>query len=475
MKRIVALILSLLMICTLFSCSRQEKSEEKKTKENDLSGLNGEFLYRHGEEKMKALKSALYTTKVLSGEEELGEFQTVRVRKGYDGFLYSRQGQGFYSFDGERAYTDTTAGAYTALATFRVMEEYLTEFVFSVCALNPDLLENFQRHGDKVTYESKNEKLLSLYRLAEKPDFAPTSLTGIAKLDGEGVIVEESITLKSEDAQIVLQTVLSQYRSDSIEISKPTSPENYVEIADIRLPLRLQKAIDTLYAQKEVQTTSVASGTLVLGGAKYVLSEDINTYAKEEAGAYYISRQKLKTVPGLPEESTFYQALLTGGQKTENRYNVILGQKTWENTQAADVLPWADEVRTLMPVLSDFATLSMAEEVGGYSISFTLKDEAARKIAQKIASCFPESGIGMQAVTVRSCQGTLSIDTDRGLLTAISYQAEGGFATDAGVGDYTGRYSVLVDRTEGVTLPELQVPTATTPGMVDEHAPVPEC
>jgi nucleoside-triphosphatase THEP1 len=113
--------------------------------------------------------------------------------------------------------------------------------------------------------------------------------------------------------------------------------------------------------------------------------------------------------------------------------------------------------------------------VGGYSVSFTLSDEAAKKIAEKIAASFPDSGIGMQGVTVRVCEGTLSVDTEKGMITAITYRVEGGFAFEGGVGDYIGRYSVLVDRTEEVTLPELQTPTATTPGMVDENEVVPEC
>ena len=107
----------------------------------------------------------------------------------------------------------------------------------------------------------------------------------------------------------------------------------------------------------------------------------------------------------------------------------------------------------------------MSEEVGGYSVSFTLKDESAKKLAQQIAEAMPESGIVFQATTVRSCEGTFSVDGASGILTAISYKVEGGFACEAGNGNYEGRYSVLVEGTEGVVIPELQAPTATTPGM----------
>lgn len=469
MKKIVAILLSLLMLCTLISCSRENAPVEKKSEENSLADLNGELLYRHGEEKMRALKSALYTTKVLDGEEELGEFETVRVRKGYDGFLYSRRGQGFYSYDGERAYTESDLGAYTALATMRVFEEYLTQFVFSVCGLNPDLLENFQRDGNTVTYESKNEELLSLYRLAENPDFVPASLTGVAKLDGEGVILEESITLKSEEREYTLKTVLTDYRSSSITVARPENPDGFTEVSDIRLPMRVQNAVDLLFALKEIQISAVSAGTLTLGEKKSVFSEDINLYAKEEAGAYYLSRQTLKTIPEVPEESVFYQALVSDGKKTENRYNVFLGEKIWENAESADALDWESEIRALIPAVSEFDSFSMTEEVGGYSVSFTLKNENAKKFAEKIASSMPESGITVQAATVRSCEGTLSINEESGMLTAVSYKVEGGFAGEAGTGDYEGRYSVLMERSAEVSVPELQTPTASTPGMHPEN------
>ncbi|MBQ3074437.1 MAG: hypothetical protein IJC26_00070, partial [Clostridia bacterium] len=459
MKRILCFVLSLLMICTLISCSKEEETEKKENEGTDLSQLNGELLYRHGEEKMEALKSALYTTKLYEDGEELGTFETVRIRKGYDGFIYSRTGQGFYVFDGEYAYAKNKAGSYTAPCTIRVFEEYLKEFVFSVCALDPDLLENFQRDGDTVTYESSKEELLSLYHLEEKPDFVPLSLTGSARLDEEGVILEENLTLKGENGEYELKTVLTDDRSESIKIAEIESIEGYTKLADIRLPLRLEDAILSLYKQKEVQTTIVASKTMTLGEAKYVLSEDVNTYAKEDDGAYYISRQNLKQIPDLPEESVFYQARLTDGKKTESRYNVILGEKTWENAEDAVSLAWEDEVRRGVPAISDFATLAMTEEVGGYTISFTLTEEAAKSIAQEIALAFPESGVTLQAVTVRSLEGTLSIDTTRGILTALSYTVEGGFASAAGAGEYMGRFSVLVDRTKDVTLPELQTPT----------------
>ena len=465
MKRIVAFSFLLLMLCTLISCSREQAPVEKKSEENSLADLNGEFLYRHGEEKMRALKSAIYTTKVLNGQEELGEFETVRVRKGYDGFLYSRRGQNFYSYDGERAYVERDNGAYTAPATMRVFEEYLTKYIFSVCGLNPDLLENFQRDGDVVSYESKNAELLSLYQLAEKPDFVPTSLTGSAKLDEEGVILEESIVLKGDGEEYVLKTVLSDYRSESITVAKPTEPDRFTEVSDIRLPMRLQSAIAAFFAQKDVQASAVSTGTLKLGEQKNVFSEYINTYAKEEAGAYYVSRQTLKTIPELPEESIFYQVLLSEGKKTENRYDVILGEKIWENSEDASTLDWQEALRELIPDVSEFASLVMTEEVGGYSITFKLKDETAKKFAEKIAASMPESGITLQATTVRSCEGTLSIQEESGMLTAISYKVEGGFAGEAGTGDYEGRYSVLLEKSKDVTVPELQAPTATTPGM----------
>lgn len=465
MKRLISLILSLLMICSLASCSRDQAVEVKKTEGEDLSGLDGEMLYRYGEEKMQALTSALYTTRVQSGGKSLGEIETIRIRKGYDGFVYSRRGQDFYSFNGEKAYVDTELGSYAAPSTFRVFEEYLTDFVFSVCGLNPDLLENFNRDGDVVTYESSKEELLSLYRLAEKPDFVPLSLSGRARFDKEGVILEETLTLKGAEEECVLETSLSVHRSDSLIIAEPSNADEYTEIADIRLPGRLQEAFDNLYAQKEIQVTATDSNTMEYGGAKYVSYTDINTYAKTETASYYISRHNLKQIPGLPEESVFYQALLANGSITENRYNVILGQKIWENTSQGTALPWEDELRGLLPALSDFATLSAENEVGGLGVSFKLREDAANKIGKDIAALFLAEGVSVQKATVRSASGRLSVDSKRNMVTTITYTVEGEIQTEFGSGTYNGMYSVLVDQTENVTLPELQNPTPTTPGM----------
>ena len=98
-----------------------------------------------------------------------------------------------------------------------------------------------------------------------------------------------------------------------------------------------------------------------------------------------------------------------------------------------------------------------------------MTEEAAKRISVKVLGLFPESGIAQPAPTLRFYQGTLSVDDDRGIVTSISYTVEGSFTGAAGKGEYIGQYSVLVDATEGVVLPELQVPTPTTPGMEAEH------
>ena len=471
MKRILCLVLSLFMLFSLAACSspKVETVKEEKTEGEDLSELDGEMLYRYGEDKMRALTSARYTTQVLFGAEKAGEFETVRIRRGYDGFIYSCSGQNFYSFDGENAYMENEVGAYTSPATIRTFGEFMTEFIFPVCGLDPDLLENFSRDGDSVSYECSKAELIGLYQLAEKPEFVPDTLKGVAFFDEEGVIVEERITLGSGNGECVLKTVLSEYRSDAIKIAEPSSPDAFTAVEDIALPMRLQSAILGLYEQKEIQTTSTSYNTVTLGEASYVYYEDINTCAKEDAGAYYISHQTLKRVPELPDESIFTQALLSGGRKAENSYNVILGEKLWEKAATAQSLPWKNEISAIMPALSDLQIVSVSRDVGGYSVSFQLTEEAAKRVSVKVLGLFPESGIAQPAPTLSFYQGTLSVDDARGIVTAISYTVEGSFAGETGNGEYTGQYSVLVDATEGVVLPELQVPTPTTPGMEVEH------
>ncbi len=465
MKRLLSLFLILPLLFSLTACGGggTVKNTEDNS-ETDLSALDGEALYRYGTEKAKALKSARYRTLVLENEEETASLVTVRIRKGYDGFIWSRTGAGHISFDGESAYAETELGKYSAKTTARLFGEYLSEHVFAVSALDPDKLENVKREGDAVTFESKEESLLSLYASLLP---ALDSLSGKAEFSKEGIITKEVLTLTSGEKSVRLETVLDAMRSDDIQIEGPESTDGFVEVSDIGLPARIQGAAEALLKLPELQATLVASHSAVFGEKTYSFNRDTTLYQNKEGA--YLSRQSLKNAPETEEESLFYQCLLSGGVKTENTYNVLLGEKLSEQTSSADSLPWQDAIREIIPSLSGFAALSLEEDADGYSIRFTLEEEYAKGFASKVSASFGELAFEVKDVAVGACTGNLSIRKADLLLKDLSYNVSGVLRSGEESGDFSARYSLLLDRTEGVTLPPLQTPTATVPGQLPDH------
>lgn len=474
MKRLLAFFLATLMLVSLAACGGKEAPVTEETQTGtDLTKLDGASLYRYGVEKAAALKSARYTTVLSLGEETLDEMETVRIRSGYDSFLWSRTGKSPLYFDGKTAWVETPLGKYTAEATSRLFQEYLDECVYPVSALTPEGLEQVKREGSEVSYESKNTALLA--RFAPLSDgFAPASLTGKATFSKEGIITAESIEVTGaneagEETVFLLKTTLDAFRSEAIVTASPQSTEGFVTVSDIRLPWRVQNAMNLLLTLPQLQATLVVSATASLGDQKFSLNRDITAYQNGQGA--YLSRQSLKNVPEVPEESLFYQCLAKDGTKTENTYNVLLGEKLSENTCEGSTVPWQDELRAVLPALSGLASLSVVEDVEGYSVTFALTEAYAEGFADKVASLFDGAIAEVKDVAAGECTGTLSIRKSDLVLGALSYTVGGVFRSGDQSGTFQGRYSVLLDRTEEVTLPELQTPTATVPGQLPDHLP----
>ena len=67
-------------------------------------------------------------------------------------------------------------------------------------------------------------------------------------------------------------------------------------------------------------------------------------------------------------------------------------------------------------------------------------------------------------------EGSFLISRDL-VLTSFSYGVELSFALPDGVaGSFQGQYSMNVDALQEITVPEMQVPTPTTPDMAPEGA-----
>ncbi len=472
MKRFVAFLLLLTMLFSLVSCA--DDSGEKKTKEKgeaSLSEMSAEEFYSFGIEKNKSLISARYETKVSSPNQEY-QIDSVRIRSGYDGFTYSRQGNGYLCFDGEKAYVENENGKFTSSATLREFEEYLSEFVFPVYGLGKENIRNLTRDGDKVFYESENGKLLSLYAaLSQEGDFIPEGLKGEATLNKEGIILSEKIILSGKedegDVTYTLETTLTQYRSDSIQITLPEEAEGFVALQDIRIPQEILFAKKALLSLEEFHLVLVSAENVSLGEKTFALNEDKHVYQVKKDGALssYFSRQSLKQRPDAEEESLFYQVLTDGGVQTENLYNVILGEKLSEQITENTAFNFVPEIEKVFLASTDLKNITKEEGTESISYRFELNEEACQRILGYLSENLSESGISSEVCSVQECAGTLSIEKETGALSAITYTVGGTISKDGEGGRFSARYSFHGNPGEEVLLPDLQIPTPTTPGM----------
>ena len=470
MKRIFSVFLAVLMLFSLLSCSENKgKDSSGGDKEKDLASLSATELYERGVEKNKNLKSAHYTTRVLFNGEEAFTIETKRVRGGYEGYDYSQIGREQIFFVGGNAYLSGDRGKYTAPATGRSFDQYLTEYGFALYGVDPETFFEVKREKNTVSYTVTAKDVFSRYNaVLAKDEFTARSMTGTATFSEEAVITGEVISLTGigrdgTEATLTLETTLSAMRDESIKVSAPEAPEGYLALSDIRLPEKITLAVENLYSAENLQATLVSSNTVTAGEKKYAYNQDVNVYKLTgQSGAdFYLSRQSLKQIPSSSEESLFYQCLLKGGVKTENQYNVITGALLSENTASATEISWQSYLQEILPGLSDFATLTMSEDLGGYSIVFTFSEKASQNVLKRVITALPESGKDASAFAVGEAGGTLSVSKETGLLTSLTYTVNG---TGAEGESIVGRYSFLLDQTENITLPPLQNPTPTTPG-----------
>ena len=254
-------------------------------------------------------------------------------------------------------------------------------------------------------------------------------------------------------------------RDESIKVKGPQSQEGFVILTDIRLPEKIALAVDKLYSAENLQATLVSSNTVTSGEGFYAFNKDVTLYKTtlSEKENYYLSRQSLKQAPGAPEESLFYQCLIKDGAKKEARYDVLTGTVLSEGTGTEKDFDILSEAKEFLPAFADFDSLTMTEDMKGYSINFTLSEKAGARVLKHLAS---QAGVAdTSGFSISECSGTLSVSKETGLLSACAY------TISASRGDETavGRYSFLLDQTKDVVFPEWQNPTATARGeAVDE-------
>lgn len=473
MKRFFAFLLSAVMLFSLVSCSSGEggKKKEEEGEKKDLSQMSGEELYAYGLEKNKALSSALYVTKVIGPEGEFYEIESVRIRSGYDGYSYSRSGNGYYGFLDGKAYVENENGKFSSSATTRSFEEYLAEYVFPLYGLDVKKVENLSRKDGKVFYESKNKTLLSLYEAVPlQGAFTPVALKGEAAFSEEGIMLSEKISIVGKSGEkegtLLLETTLSDYRSKEIEIRKPENG-SFEELQDIRIPQEILAAKKALLDADTFHSTVVASENVNFGEKKFALNRDEHIYylTSDDGAKSYYSVQTLKQFDKKPEESLFTQILTENGTRTENSYNLITAEKLSENTGEGKASAYGEKIEKNLLAPSDLKNIVKEQTSSGQSFRFELAEGAVERVIKDMIASLAEGGLPAATYQMQEAVGTVSIDKDSGILSSVTYSVSGVCTCDGVEGTFSARFSVLTDLKEGTQIPGLQTPTPTTPGM----------
>ena len=477
MRKLLAAMLTLLMLLTLVACSEPAPLPEKpKEEKEDLSALSAEKLYERALSKTAGLASARFETQVLLGEEEVDLIETVRVREGYDGFAYSREGREKLYYNEGRIYVENRLGDFAADTGARQVEEYMGAYWFPVSSLSKEAISGLEKDDMTLTFVLADEGILPLFAEAvpaEQGVFVPQSLKALCEVGEDGLLKKQSFTvtgtLGEEEVTLLLVTELKEYRSDSIEPAIPAA--EHVVLGDIRIPHLIETGRSVLENTEVLQATLLSAETLAAGEAKWALHREW-TYYQPVADTFYLSRQSLKKLPApaeegaVPtEESFFYQLLQQEGARTENEYDVILGEKKWETAGDAAASPWKELVRGMLVPLSSLNELTMSEDLGKTSITFSLQNAGVKELVGRLAASLPEGGVDPAAVTATG-SGVFTLDRASGKLTAFSVLVQG---DTAGGQTLSCQYSFNLDAEEGIVLPALQTPTPTTPGQAVEE------
>ncbi len=466
MKRIIYLVLCLCLIASLPSCAKPQTPPKTTEKEEDISLLSRDKLYETALEKTYGLTSSLFLTKAFieGGSDSLYTVRTARIREGYDGFSYSREGLQKVYFSEQSICVENRLGAFRAPATSRLVQEYLQGCLHPLFDLPKDALSDWNGEGLTVSFSLTDVTLLALYANAfpeEKGEFSPTSLTGTAQVSKTGFFETVTLSVKGvqadgEEITLVLESQLEQYRSEEIQIGIPAS--EYTELGDIRIPHLLASSIDALERMPQGQATLLSTEAVGAAEQARSYSEQIGFY-QNLAGDFYLSRQSLKTLPETDREYRFYQLLQQNGQKSENEYNLFTASLLSESSDKSGTSPWGELLQTHLLPLDAIAQPVLTDDGTNTSVSFTLSSIGIKALSERLSARFAESG-ALALPGALSGTGVFTIHSETGVLTAFSVAMQSG----EGAEPVSCQYSLTLDQTKDVEVPGLQIPTPTNPG-----------
>ncbi|MBR2616146.1 MAG: hypothetical protein IKC69_05660 [Clostridia bacterium] len=456
MKRLLVCLLTLALLLPLCACKAKlpEKTEEPEVEKEDLSVLDAAVLYETAVQKTHAKKSVLYKT-AIGCEGEESTLTSLRIREGYEGFAYSRTGEGetLVICDGS-IYASTQMGAFRAEVTTRTAREYLSAYWFPLTCLDPALLGDWEKDGLKVSYRLKNEAVLALYADAAA-DFVPEGAVGEATVSEAGIIETEHITVtgKKGDAAATLTLVSTRLDTEATSILPPKG--DYTFVGDIRIPHLFLSAVRAMEGLETVSTTRMCSGSLGIGenAVSFGLVDHFYQVSPEH---FYRSVETISKAPETENQRSFSQLLLKDGKYRKALYDLATAELLSEEEGESCPSPWREILEEALPALTLLSDFSYSESGAGGSVSFTLSEAGKKEICAYLAEMLPQYEEKITVSDSAVCEGVFTVDGETGLLTVFSLSVE--------ASDLSCRISLNLDGTEDVTLPEWQTPTAPTEG-----------
>lgn len=464
MKKVIFFFLSLLLILSLVSCATSGEEMKKTEEKEDLFSLSAQEIYTTAQSRTNALSSASFTTVLFEGTQGAANWITARIREGYDSFSYSRQGEGSVIFADGKIYVENALGKFFSPATTTVAREYLDTYLAPFIALSPEDLTGFEKSGERgVKYQVKNSDVLALFA-----DLVPTagiaSVRGEAALTQSGLIEKETLFLCDSAGEEVrrLETCLSAYRSDKIQVATPAEEAEYVALGDIRIPHLLANAVRLLEEKDPLQATALEGYTLNAGENTLSHHKEMTYYKKGQEG--YFSRQTLKRGLENTTESRFYQKKINENGARENEFDILTGTLIGENNSAAKGNDWNEVLNRIVLSSEKMKDLNLSGDTDTFTVTFQLGPQGLQTLSTLLSQALPEAGVDPTQVTGEG-SGVFTFSKEKGILTAFSLTAN----LTLPQGTAAVHNSVTVEGTQEVTVPDMQTPTATAPGEVGDN------
>ncbi len=479
MKKICFFVLSILIALQMVSCSRSNR--ETVTQEGgkpDLSGLSAAELYAFGETKANQLTSYRYRVTLTAPDGQEDSVEVARVRVGYESFSYSAVGAAVaISYRDGICYVKNEIGRYTAEMKARQMREYMEGYLPQWFFLPTEEFETLTRQEETVRYEGASKEYLNRYLplLTCDGEFEPKHLKGKAVFNDEGILTEEEFVItgvyRQGDAEseesIAVKAVLDAYRDSTIAPQTFEDTDGFVTVDEMKTPHLVHEALEALRETKQLKLTMITSDTLQNSDSRFSLHREIDLSQNDALDGYAAVRSLVRDsqieLQEVREESEFVQYRRVDGTYETKIHDLFTAALKEESSEPMDPL-WPRMGSQQIPSVADFASLSLSETASGYQITFSFTPEALRERVGMTAALFSDAP-NVQPFDSTSSEGAITIDRGGAVPTAFSYSFKAR-STDSTV---SGTVSVTIDSLEGVAIPEMQTPSATTGTEEGDH------